>query len=108
MTETHHADGSVDYAMTDRQGSVTYIEQAKKELGDEEYGPSEYSLLLQGADSNLSEALTELHGERRRGVDGDNQNMRLRFSEGGPRAASARTRSSRSPTTPTRATRTRA
>ena len=81
VTETHHSDGSTDYAMTDRQGSVTYIEQAKKELGGEDYGPSEYSLLLQGADSSLAEALTELHGSDADALDGDNQNLRLRFSE---------------------------
>ena len=81
VTETHHSDGSVDYALTDRHGSVTYVEQAKKELGDEEYGPSEYTLLLQGADSSLTEALTELHGGDVEAIDGDNQNLRLRFTE---------------------------
>ena len=81
VTETHHSDGSVDYALTDRHGSVTYVEQAKKELGDEDYGPSEYSLLLQGADSSLAEALTELHGGDVEAIDGDDQNLRLRFSE---------------------------
>ena len=81
VTETRHSDGSMDYALTDRHGSVTYVEQAKKELGDEDYGPSEYSLLLQGADSSLAEALTELHGGDVEAIDGDDQNLRLRFSE---------------------------
>jgi hypothetical protein len=80
VTETRHTDGSVDYAMTDRQGSVTYVEQTTKELG-EDYGPAEYSLLLQGADSGLTEALTELHGSDSADLDGDTQNLRLRFSE---------------------------
>lgn len=80
VTETRHTDGSVDYAMTDRQGSVTYIEQATKELG-EDYGPSEYSLLLQGVDSNFAEAMTELHGSDAEALDGDSENLRLRFSE---------------------------
>jgi hypothetical protein len=81
VTETHHSDGSTEYALTDRHGSVTYVEQAKKELGDEDYGPSEYTLLLQGADSSLAEALTELQGGDVEAIDGDNQNLRLRFTE---------------------------
>ena len=80
VTETRHTDGRVDYAMTDRLGGVTYIEQATKEAGGE-YGPSEYSLLLHGVDSSYAEAMTELHGSDADGLDGDSQNLRLRFSE---------------------------
>ena len=80
VTETRHADGSVDYAFTDRQGGVTYIEQAKKDLGGK-YGPGEYSLLLQDVDSNYVRGMTDLHRSDDADVDGDNQNVRLKFTE---------------------------
>ena len=67
--------------MTDRQGGVTYIEQATKELGERLRARRSTRCCSRAPTPSYAETLTELHGSDADALDGDSQNLRLRFTE---------------------------
>jgi hypothetical protein len=78
LTETRHADGTVDVVASSRNDDVGLAVRRQRDADGNEVGAPTYSLLLEGVDGNSAETLQQLDGDEADVPPGGN--LRIDFS----------------------------